>query len=99
MGVRETYVTCLLHMLQGETTIKLEKWNLDPSMLAPESMFLLIIYLFIYFCLFRATPMAYGDSQARGQIRAVAAGLHSHGNAGSEPCLQPTPQLTATPDP
>lgn len=42
MGVRETYVTCLLHMLQGETTIKLEKWNLDPSMLAPESMFLLI---------------------------------------------------------
>ena len=46
------------------------------------------------FCLFRAAPMAYGSSQARGQIRAVAAGLrHSHSNTGSEP------QLMATPDP
>ena len=47
-----------------------------------------------------AAPMAYGDSQARGRIGAVATGLHqSHSNAGSEPRLQPTPQLTATPDP
>ena len=38
--------------------------------------------------------MAYGDSQARGRIAAVAANLHhSHSNAGSEPYLQPTPQL------
>ena len=54
-------------------------------------------------CLFafsRAAPMAYGGSQARGLIRAVAASLRqSHSNAGSEPRLQPTPQLTATPDP
>ena len=28
------------------------------------------IFLFV-FCLFRAIPMVYGDSQARGQIRAV----------------------------
>ena len=28
------------------------------------------------FCLFRATPMAYGGSQARDGIGAVAAGLH-----------------------
>ena len=42
--------------------------------------------------------MAYEGSQARGQIRAVAAGLH-HSNAGCEPCLQTTPQLTATLDP
>ena len=27
-------------------------------------------FLFIYFLLFRATPVAYGSSQARGQIRA-----------------------------
>ena len=48
--------------------------------------------------LFRA--MAYGSSQARGQIGATAASLyHSHSNVGSEPCLQPTPQLTATPGP
>ena len=40
--------------------------------------------------------MAYGGSQARGPIRAVAAGLRlSHSNAGSELRLQLTPQLTA----
>ena len=49
---------------------------------------------------FRAAPEAYGGSQAKGPIRPVAAGLHhSHTNAGSKPYLQPTPQLTATPDP
>ena len=52
------------------------------------------------FCLFRATSTAYGGSHARGQIGAVCANLHqSLSNAGSEPCLQPTPQLTAMPDP
>ena len=51
-------------------------------------------------CLSRATTAAYRGSQARGQIGAVAAGLrHSHSRAGSEPCLQPAPQLTATLDP
>ena len=48
---------------------------------------------------FRAAPTAYGDSQARGPIRATAAGLHHrHRNEGSEPHLWPTPQLPATPD-
>ena len=42
-------------------------------------------YLFIFF-LFMATPAAYGSSQAKGQIRATAAGLR-HSNAGSEPRL------------
>ena len=50
--------------------------------------------------LFRAAPTAYGGSQARGLIRATAASLHnSHSNAGSEPHLGPTPQLTAPLDP
>ena len=50
--------------------------------------------------LFRATPMAHGDSQARGRIGATAADLsHSHSNLGSEPPLRPTSQPTATPDP
>ena len=41
---------------------------------------------FFVFCLFRAIPSAYGDSQARGLIRAVAANLHqSHSNTRSEP--------------
>ena len=54
---------------------------------------------FFFLDLFRATPKAYGSSQAMGQIGAVAAGLcHSHSNAGSEPHLQPTAQLMATPD-
>ena len=44
--------------------------------------------------------MAHGRSQARGPVGAVAAGLHhSHSTAQSELCLQPTPQLMATPDP
>ena len=47
-----------------------------------------------------AAPAAYGGSQARGRIGAVATGLRqSHSNAGSKPCLLPTPQLTATLDP
>ena len=49
---------------------------------------------------FRAAPAAYEGSQGRGQIRVTDASLcHSHNNAGSEPCLQPTPQFMATPDP
>ena len=48
-----------------------------------------------FFFLFRAAPMAYGSSQARGRIGAAAAGLHhSHSNTRSKPHLQPTPQLT-----
>ena len=58
---------------------------------------------FFFFCLFafsRAAPVAYGGSQARDPIGAVAASLrHSHSNARSEPPLRPTPQLMATPDP
>ena len=44
--------------------------------------------------------MAYGYSQARGLIKAVATSLrHNHSNMGSELHLRPTPQLTAMPDP
>ena len=47
-----------------------------------------------------AAPTAYGGSQARGLIGAVAASLcQSQSNVGSEPRLAPTPQLTAMPDP
>ena len=52
------------------------------------------------FAFSRAAPAAYGGSQDRGRIRAAAADLrHSHSNSGPEPCLRPTPQLTAMPDP
>ena len=59
-----------------------------------SSGFRIFIYLFIFnfFGLFRAAPAAYGSSQARGQIRAVAPGLrHSHSNTRFKLHLQPTP--------
>ena len=60
-------------------------------------------FVFLFFCLFAiswAAPMAYGGSEARGPIRAVATGLHhGHSNVGSKPHLRPTLQLTATADP
>ena len=60
--------------------------------------FYLLIFLFFAFCLFRATPMAYGSSQARGPIGAIAAGLHhSHSHVRSEPHLRSTPQIMVTP--
>ena len=67
------------------------------------NLFLLFGCFFVLFCfvlLFRAAPAAYGDSQARGLIRAAAAGLHhNHSNTGSKPHLRPTPQLAAMTDP
>ena len=43
--------------------------------------------------------MAYGGTQAEGLLEAIAASVyHSHSNARSELHLQPTPQLTVTPD-
>ena len=62
--------------------------------------FLSLSLFFFFFLLFRAALTPYGGSQARGRIGAAAASLpHSHSNAGSEPRLQPTPQLMAMPDP
>ena len=53
-----------------------------------------------FFFLFMATPVAYGRSLARGQIRTAAASLHhSHSNARSEQHLRPMPQLAARLDP
>ena len=60
----------------------------------------IFMYLSIYFLLFRATAMAYGNFQASNRIGAAAAGLHhSHGNVGSELHLWPTLQLVAMLDP
>ena len=57
-------------------------------------------YFFAFLPFLRLLPVAYGGSQARGRIGAVATDLcQGHSNAGSEPHLQPTPQLTAMPDP
>ena len=66
--------------------------------------FFLFVIMFLFFvfpvCHFLSHSLVYGGCQARGPIRAVATGLRqSHSNAGSEPRLQPTPQLMATPIP
>ena len=64
--------------------------------------FFLFIYLFVclfIYLFFRAAPLAYRASQARRQIGATVASLHhGHSNTRSKLRLQPTPQLTATPD-
>ena len=42
-------------------------------------------FILLFYCFFSATLTAYGDSQARVRIRAVAASLrHSHSNTGSD---------------
>ena len=57
------------------------------------------IYIYDFFFFWTALT-AYVNSQARDRMGATAAGLcHSYSNVGSEPCLQPTLQLTAMPDP
>ena len=63
---------------------------LDPSFLSLFLSFLLV---------FRAEPVAYGSSQARGRIGAAAAGLdHSHSNMGFEPYMLFMPQFMGTLD-
>ena len=50
------------------------------------------IYFYLFTFLFRTTPTAYGNSQARGQIGATAVSLchshsHNHSNAETEPSV------------
>ena len=57
------------------------------------------LFFVFFFAISWAAPAAYGGPQARGLIGAIATNLRqSHINAGSEPHLRPTPQLTTTPD-
>ena len=60
----------------------------------------LYTFFFFFFGLLRAVSMAYGSSQAWGQIGAAAASLHHNlSNVGSKPHLRSIPHLTAVPDP
>jgi len=68
----------------------------DPDALQQEFQ---LQWFYFTFCLIRATPSAYGGSQARGWIGAAAASLyHSHSNTRFEPRLWPTPQLMPLPN-
>ena len=64
-----------------------------------QQCFVLVLVL-VLVLVFRATPVAYVSSQARGQIGATASGL-GHNNSIVEPelCLWHIPQLTEMPDP
>ena len=59
--------------------------SLNPAPPGSSDVLFYFIITIIIFCLFRAAPAVYGASQARGQIGAVAASLH-------------TPQRPAGPD-
>ena len=82
-----------------------EKKNCVVIMITVSSSFSFQLHLCVCVCVFcvlhfRAIPVAYGGSQARGGTRATAPGLHhSHSNTRYEPRLQPTPQLMSTLDP
>ena len=58
--------------------------------------FFFFLFFFFFFCLFSVAHAAYGGSQARGLIRAVASVLHqNHGNSRSlthwvRPGIEPT---------
>ena len=60
-----------------------------------------VTLFFFFFCLFRAVPGECRSAWVRGRTGtgAAAASLHHHSHTRSEPCLQPTPQPTETPDP
>ena len=91
--------SCVDMEMQGSATtwrtVVLESPQIYSRLEMNTSLF--VVGLLFLSCLFMA---AYGSSQARGRIRAVATSLHhSHSSIGSEPCLRPTPQLTAMLDP
>ena len=64
------------------------------------SQFFFFLFLFCFALFFRATPVAYGSSKARGLIELQ---LSAYNTAATmqDPShsLRPTPQLTAMPDP
>ena len=79
-----------------QNTLQMNRNQMDLSL--SFSTTIIFLFIFIFFVISWATPGAYGGSQARGPIGAVAAGLR-HSKARSEPRLQPTPQLMAMWDP
>ena len=77
------YFYNIIHLLTYRYIILL----IQMGILLLTLLYILFIYFFV-FGLFRAKPAAYGGSQARGPIRAVAVGLRqSHSKARSEPHL------------
>ena len=73
----------LFHHLASIRAVQVE--NVHLSLFLSLSLSLSLFFFFFFFGLFRAAPIAYGSSQAKGHIGAVAAGRsHSHSNNRSE---------------
>ena len=68
-------------------------------LLNPSSIFYSLVIVFFFFSVFLGLHPRHMKFP-RGPVGATAAGLcHGYSNMGSEPCLWPTPQLTAMLDP
>uniref|UniRef100_A0A8D1VYM5 Sec1 family domain containing 1 n=1 Tax=Sus scrofa TaxID=9823 RepID=A0A8D1VYM5_PIG len=94
----QLYESYYLNFISAISRSKLE--DIANAALAASAVTQVFFFFFDLFVFSRVALVAYGGSQARGPIGAVATGLcQSHSNAGSEPHLQPIPQLRATPDP
>ena len=78
--------------LQGHTPF-LPSMNLRLCIIDMKALFFSFVFHFVlFFFLFSATPVAYGNSRARGQIGNAATSLcHSHSNARFSLCLQSMP--------
>ena len=104
------YVTANSDCLQGNLRDLRSEWE-EHSFHTVSYSFIALFFFYhihvlflnkLFFFFFRATPEAYGSSQARDLIRATVAGLHHshqqhqvHGNAGSlthwsRPGIEPT---------
>ena len=89
----------LYHHVWGESGDLCMGFPLSRTRSRPHHHFF-FFFFFVFLPFSWAAPAAYGGSQARGQIGAAATSLRqSQSIPGSEPRLQPTPQLTATRDP
>ena len=88
------------HVLSQETGYHSLCSTVGLHCLCSLNLIVLFVCLFCLFAFSRATPTAYGGSQAGGSNWSCShQPMPEHSNTGSERHLQPTPQLTARLDP
>ena len=78
-GIERASSWTLVRFLTLEMGGVLQLWGFNDPANFFESEIPILFFLWFFFFLFMAKPVAYGSSQAMGPIRAAAAGLsHSH---------------------
>ena len=102
-GVKFSQLLCagkifLLHFLRQ--SFSQYSWLAGAFFLLLSVLLFIFLFLFFVFLLFLGPLLQHMEvPRLGGPIGAIATGLRqSHSNAGDEPHLQPTPQLTAKPD-